>query len=60
VTAVQERAWPVNIWDVEDAEDLERALSFGPEAITADLGSIPPLGGHGDTPGALGAEVRRA
>jgi hypothetical protein len=42
VPAMQERAWPVNIWDVEDADDLERALSFAPEAITADLGSIDP------------------
>jgi hypothetical protein len=42
VPAMQERGWPVNIWDVEDADDLERAVSFAPEAITADLGSIDP------------------
>jgi hypothetical protein len=39
---MQERGWPVNIWDVKDADDLERALSFAPEAITADLGLIDP------------------
>lgn len=35
------RGWPVNVWDVEDAEDLELALSMGPSSITADLGAIP-------------------
>jgi hypothetical protein len=34
------RAWPLNIWDVEDRTDLERALSLRPAAITTDLGSI--------------------
>jgi len=42
MTAVQESDWPVNIWGVEDADDLERALLLAPEAITADLGSINP------------------
>jgi hypothetical protein len=42
VPAMQERGWPVNIWDIENADDLERALSFAPEAITADLGVIHP------------------
>jgi hypothetical protein len=42
VTRMQERGWPVNIWDVATDEDFERALSFEPHAITADLGSIHP------------------
>jgi hypothetical protein len=40
IPGMQERGWPVNVWDVEDADDLERASSLRPEAITADLGSI--------------------
>ena len=40
VPAMQERGWPVNIWDVENERDLERALSLRPEAITADLAAI--------------------
>ena len=40
VPRMQERGWPVNIWDVATDEDFERALSFEPQAITADLGSI--------------------
>jgi len=57
VRALQDRGWPVNIWDVEDAECLERALSFAPEAITADLGSIHalwsrPTGSTAGTPAA--------
>jgi hypothetical protein len=40
VPRMQQRGWPVNIWDVATDEDFERALSFGPQAITADLGSI--------------------
>jgi Uncharacterized conserved protein (DUF2181) len=42
VAAMQERGWSVNVWDVENEEDFELARSFGPDAITADLGSISP------------------
>jgi hypothetical protein len=52
VPAVHERGWPVNIWDVEDADALERALLLAPEAITADLGSIDPF-----RPAPMGATV---
>lgn len=40
VPLMQERGWPVNIWDVAEADELEEALSFRPDAITADLGAI--------------------
>jgi hypothetical protein len=43
VPLLQERGWPINLWDVATAEDLERSLSLQPEAITADLGSIERL-----------------
>ncbi len=42
VPAMQERGWPVNIWDVEDGDGLDKALSLNADAITADLGSIQP------------------
>jgi glycerophosphoryl diester phosphodiesterase len=42
VEAVQDRGWSANVWGVENGEDFELAASFGPDAITADLGSIAP------------------
>jgi hypothetical protein len=39
---VKDRGWSVNVWDVENGEDLELATSFEPDGITADLGSISP------------------
>jgi hypothetical protein len=43
VSSLRYRGWPMNIWDVENGEDLELARSFDPDAITGDLGSIPRL-----------------
>jgi hypothetical protein len=40
---MQERGWRINIWEVENPNDFETALSLTPEAVTADLGSIPHL-----------------
>lgn len=42
VEALRDRAWSVNVWGVESDEDFELAQSFGPDSITADLGSISP------------------
>jgi len=42
VAATRERGWPINIWDVPSVETFRTALTFVPEAITADLGSISP------------------
>jgi hypothetical protein len=40
VPFLQERGWPINVWDVATARDLERGLDLQPDAITADLGAI--------------------
>jgi hypothetical protein len=42
VRAIQERGWPVNIWDVGNGHALARAIAAQPESITADLGAIRP------------------
>jgi glycerophosphoryl diester phosphodiesterase len=42
VEAVRGRGWSANVWAVENHEDFDLAASFGPDAITADLGSISP------------------
>jgi hypothetical protein len=41
VPMLQHRRWPINIWDVETAGDLDLARSMGPRSITADLAEIP-------------------
>jgi glycerophosphoryl diester phosphodiesterase len=43
VRGAHDRGWPIDIWDVENEDDLERALLMGPESITADLGAINHL-----------------
>jgi hypothetical protein len=42
IPRLQEDGWPVNIWDVTEADVLENALALQPQAVTADLGSIHP------------------
>jgi hypothetical protein len=42
VRAIQERGWPVNIWDVANGPALDRAIAAHPESITADLATIRP------------------
>jgi hypothetical protein len=42
VQTIQDRGWPVNIWDVANGQALERALAAQPESITADLATIRP------------------
>jgi Menorin len=43
VSSAQDRGWPIDVWDVETGEDLERALLMEPDSITADLGTIDPV-----------------
>jgi len=43
VHAAHDRGWPIDIWDVETGEDLERALLMEPDSITGDLGAIDPM-----------------
>lgn len=43
VGLLRRHGWSVNIWDVADRGDLERALSPAPDAITGDFGSMAGL-----------------
>jgi hypothetical protein len=40
VPMLQERGWPINVWDVGNERSFDRAVSVQPASITADLASI--------------------
>jgi hypothetical protein len=42
IPQLRRREWSVNLWDVEDASDMRRALALSPTSITADLSAIEP------------------
>ena len=42
IPQLRRREWPINLWDVEDASDMRRALALSPNSITADLSAIEP------------------